>query len=177
MREQFDLTKIFYFPDESSFYSYCVEILLFKHDASSETVIEFGSGDGLPVIEAMQRSNFHGVVEGYEINEIAYHKATSNITQHRLSNQYVVHHLPFEEAQISKRVYLIANPPYLPAPHDKIRLPFLFGGNNGTAITKKLFELDFHTIVLILSSYSCPEEIIHHAIEQQKGSIIIVREG
>jgi hypothetical protein len=59
-------------PEESSRYSGALEQLVFnrmrregKNDAK---VVELGSGRGEPVIAAMLKSGFKGVVHGYEIN-------------------------------------------------------------------------------------------------------------
>jgi hypothetical protein len=167
MPSQPDRSKIFYDPAESSFYSYCLEMLVFKACAPSTKLIEFGSGDGRPVIQALRRSGFPGVIEGFEPNDMAYRMACANIAQAGLGAQYHVLPRAFEAAACSPNAYLIANPPYLPAPHADIRLPFLYGGKDGTDITKRLLECDVEKILLILSSYSCPAEMIAHARERQ----------
>jgi hypothetical protein len=161
-----DSSKIFYYPDESAFYSYCLDMLLFRSSTAPTKVIEFGSGDGLPVIESVRRTNYQGVVEGYEINEMACIQARDNIARYNLGERYRVHCQPFAAAELSERDCLIANPPYLPAADDNIRLPLLYGGEDGATVAKELLACGFTTALLILSSYSYPESIIRTAVAQ-----------
>lgn len=119
----------------------------------------------MPVIQALRRTGFQGCIEGYEINERSYKIACSNITQYALKHQYRVYNSLFDEAHLSTKTYLVANPPYLPAPHRHIRLPFIYGGTDGADVTKQLLECDFENIVLLLSSYSCPEDIVYYALQ------------
>lgn len=61
-----DHRDVFVCDEESSFYSACLEDLVFGADQHSdfESVIEFGSGDGWPVLNALGRTDFGGVVNG-----------------------------------------------------------------------------------------------------------------
>lgn len=162
-----DTSKTFYYPDESAFYSYCLDMLLFRSPTAPAKVIEFGSGDGLPVIESVRRTNYQGIIEGYEINETACTQARANIARYNLGGRYHVHCQPFAAAALSKRDCLISNPPYLPAADDNIHLPLLYGGEDGTTVAKELLDCGFTTALLILSSYSYPESIIRTAVARQ----------
>jgi methylase of polypeptide subunit release factors len=60
---------------------------------------------------------------------------------------------------------LIANPPYIPAPDDRIYLPALHGGVDGATLTNRLLSLGCETVMLLISAYSNPVETIRHAID------------
>lgn len=54
-------------------------------------IIEFGTGDGLPVIHAMETwCKFGGVVHGFEINPSAASVAQRNAAAHGVNKQYKV---------------------------------------------------------------------------------------
>jgi hypothetical protein len=58
-----DHRDVFVCDEESTFYSACLQELIFDAEHCS-SVIEFGSGDGSPVLNALARSNFGGVING-----------------------------------------------------------------------------------------------------------------
>jgi len=47
---------IFVCDEESHFYSQCIDRLLLRAHRSGDTVIEFGSGDGTPVINSLKQA-------------------------------------------------------------------------------------------------------------------------
>ena len=157
------LKDIFFCPEESNFYSHCLEALVLNHCSSSEVVIEFGSGDGSPVINSLLRTKFDGFIHGFELNTSACKVATSKIKEHKLSDKYVVHNTCFFNFSKPEADYLISNPPYLPALDDDIYQPSLYGGIDGITVAKKLLSLDYENVVLLISSYSNPEGIISYA--------------
>jgi len=79
---------IFVCDEESHFYSQCLEKLLVKNSSSNQTVIEFGSGDGSPVIGCLIQSQFSGVIHGFELNEKAAALAHSRTIETHVSNRY-----------------------------------------------------------------------------------------
>jgi methylase of polypeptide subunit release factors len=162
----FSQTEVFFCPEESQFYSHCLDLLVLTNCVSSDVVAEFGSGDGSPVISALLRTQFKGLIHGYDLNSAACKVANTRIEQYKLSSKYVVHNQSFFEPSHSKADYLIANPPYLPAPDDNILMPLLHGGSDGAVITKKLLTLDYQNVLLMISSYSNPVDTINHAIDQ-----------
>lgn len=84
-------TEIFVCDEESQFYSQCLEKLLVRNSSSSsQIVIEFGSGDGAPVIGCLMNSQFLGVVHGFELNSKAAALATFKAADMQLSNRYKV---------------------------------------------------------------------------------------
>ena len=135
--------EVFVCPEESHFYSHCLEHLLFSHCTECDRVIEFGCGDGSPVINSLLRIQFKSAIYGYELNASACEIARSRIRQYDLSHQYVIHNQSFFEAHKPDANCLIANPPYLPAIDDRIRMPLLHGGSDGASITNRLSCLSF----------------------------------
>ena len=79
---------IFVCDEESQFYSQCLEKLLVKNSSSNQTVIEFGSGDGSPVIGCLIQSQFSGVIHGFELNKKAAALAHSRTIETHVSNRY-----------------------------------------------------------------------------------------
>jgi methylase of polypeptide subunit release factors len=159
--------EVFFCPEESRFYSQCLEKLFLTHYHSTDSIMEFGSGDGSPVIHCLLKTQFKGLIEGYELNPSACKLAQSSIRQYNLSRQYVVHNQCFFEAlRHSKANYLIANPPYLPAPDNHIRMPSLHGGTDGAGITNQLLLEGCDHVLAMISAYSNPVDTIECAIAQ-----------
>lgn len=158
------LKDIFFCPEESNFYSYCLEALVLNRDNSSQTIVEFGSGDGLPVILSLLRTKFTGIIHGFEVNESACEVAEAKIAEYGLSSKYIVHHQSLFDYASVKADYLISNPPYLPALDNKIYQPLLHGGTEGISVTKKLLTLGYNNVLVMLSSYSNPRGIVEYAI-------------
>ncbi|MEB3338701.1 MAG: SAM-dependent methyltransferase [Leptolyngbyaceae bacterium] len=159
-------TEVFWCPEESKFYSHCLDLLVLNNCLSSDRVVEFGTGDGSPIINSLIRTPFEGVIHGYELNTSAYHVANSRIQACQLSHKYVIHNQSFFDSAKPQADYLIANPPYLPAPDPDILMPLLHGGSDGATVTKQLLSLGYNNIFLMISSYSNPVETIQHANAQ-----------
>jgi hypothetical protein len=158
--------EVFCCPEESQFYSQCLEKMVLSHCTASETVVEFGAGDGSPVISGLLKTKFDGVIHGYELNPTACSVAASRVEQYKLKNQYNVHNKCFFSSSPDRATYLIANPPYIPAPDDDICMPSLHGGTDGATITKRLLSVGCANAMLMISAYSNPVETIEHAIAQ-----------
>lgn len=158
------LKDVFYCPEESNFYSQCLETLVLNKCDSSTVVVEFGSGDGSPVINSLIKTKFNGIIHGFELNDAAYKIAESHIQEYEFSDKYVVHNTSFFDSSRPKAEYLISNPPYLPAIDDNIYQPLLHGGTDGSTIARRLLSLDYENVLLMLSSYSNPEGLINYAI-------------
>lgn len=158
------LQDVFYCPEESNFYSHCLETLVLNECYSSTIIVEFGSGDGSPVINSLIKTRFNGVIHGFELNTGAYKIAKSNIQEYELTDKYIIHNTSFFESSIPKAGYLISNPPYLPAVDKNIYQPLLHGGTDGSTIARKMLDLDYENVLLMLSSYSNPEGLINYAI-------------
>jgi methylase of polypeptide subunit release factors len=156
---------VFFCPEESQFYSQCLEKMVLNRCESFEQVIEFGTGDGTPVISGLLKTRFAGTIHGYELGSAACEVAKNRIKQHQLDGQYEIHNQCFFEGYESINAdYLIANPPYIPAPDDRIYMPALHGGVDGATITKQLVSVGCETVLLMVSAYSNPVETIQHAI-------------
>lgn len=158
--------EVFFCPEESQFYSQCLEKMVLSRCSAADSVIEFGAGDGSPVISALLKTPFAGVIQGYELNQAACELAQSRITKYRLSDRYAVHNRCFFENAAADASYLIANPPYLPAPDSNLYMPSLHGGSDGAAITKRLLAMGCENAMLLISAYSNPIDTIEYAIAQ-----------
>lgn len=158
------LKDIFFCPEESNFYSHCLETLVLSKCVNSESIIELGSGDGSPVINSLLRTRFKGIVHGFEMNELSCKEAEAKIEDYGLTDKYIIHNKSFFDSSKPQADYLISNPPYLPAIDNKIHQPLLHGGIDGITLTKKLLSLDYQNALLMVSSYSNPEGLIDYAI-------------
>ncbi|HLO52182.1 MAG TPA: SAM-dependent methyltransferase [Kamptonema sp.] len=160
------LKKVFYCPEESNFYSHCLESLVVNDCNSDDVVVEFGSGDGSPVIKSLLRTNFDGKIHGFELNYLAAKVARAQIQEYELSDRYIIHNSCFFSSPLPQGNYLISNPPYLPAEDDKIYQPLLHGGRDGSKIARQLLSLDYENVLLMVSSYSHPVGLINYALNQ-----------
>jgi methylase of polypeptide subunit release factors len=158
------MKDIFFCPEESKFYSQCLETMVLNQCRNFASLIEFGSGDGSPVINSLLRTRFDGLIHGFEINSSAWKAANSTIEEYNLGDKYVIHNQSFFDSSRPQAEYLISNPPYLPAPDDDIYMPPLHGGIDGSTLTKKLLSLDYDNVLLMISSFSDPEGTINLAI-------------
>jgi len=157
------LNDVFFCPEESNFYSQSLETLVLNHCNGSEVIVEFGSGDGSPVINSLLKTTFEGSIHGFELNTSAYKLAKANIEEYNLSKKYIIHNQSFFDSSNIKADYLISNPPYLPAADQNIYQPLLHGGADGSNIARQLLSLDYKNVLLMLSSYSNPEGLINYA--------------
>jgi methylase of polypeptide subunit release factors len=162
--QSFSENEVFYCPEESYFYSYCLERFVLSACSKAERAVEFGAGDGTPIIHSLTRNPFLGQIHGYELNPAACQVANTRIERYGLEAHYVIHNQSFFDAIRPEASYLIANPPYLPAPDDEIQMPALRGGKDGSEITCRLLTLDYSTVLLMISSYSNPVDTIACAI-------------
>lgn len=157
------MKNIFFCPDESNFYSNCLENFVLKNCQKSESVVEFGSGDGSPVINSLLRNKFDGVIHGFELNTSAWKAANLTIDEYNLGQKYMIYNSSFFDSSQPEADYLVANPPYLPAPDKEICMPLLFGGIDGATVTNELLSLGYDNVLLLVSSFSNPESTIVHA--------------
>lgn len=155
--------EVFFCPEESYFYSYCLERFVLNNCPDCDLVVEFGSGDGTPIIHSLLRNRFLSTIHGYELNSAACEVAHSHIHRYQLQHQYIVHNTSFFDADIPDAPYLIANPPYIPAPDTDILMPLLRGGSDGSGITRQLLQMDYDNVLLMISSYSNPIDTIFDA--------------
>mgnify|MGYP002778726017 CR=1 FL=1 len=160
------LKDIFFCPEESNFYSHCIETLVFNNCSEPESIVEFGSGDGSPVIKSLLRKKFEGTIYGFELNTLAYQTANLRIQEYELSEKYKIYNRCFFNSAKPYAKYLISNPPYLPASDNKLYQPLLHGGVEGITITKQLLSLDYENVLVLVASYSNPEGLINHAIAE-----------
>ncbi|HEY9878591.1 MAG TPA: methyltransferase [Leptolyngbyaceae cyanobacterium] len=156
---------VFFCPEESQFYAQCLEKMVLPQCGSEDSVVEFGAGDGSPVISALLKSNFKGFIEGFELNAAACKLANSRIQQYDLDEQYSIYNQCFFKNAPESAKYLVANPPYLPAPNDDLYMPSLYGGRDGATITKRLLNKGCENVMLMISAYSNPIDTVDHALK------------
>ncbi|BAY09513.1 class I SAM-dependent methyltransferase [Calothrix sp. NIES-2098] len=157
------MKDIFFCPEESNFYSNCLENLVLRNCETSESVVEFGSGDGSPVINSLLRNKFDGVIHGFELNTSAWKAANLTIDEYNLTNKYIINNSCLFNSSKPQAKYLVANPPYLPAPDPDIYMPLLFGGIDGATVTNNLLSLGYENVLLLISSFSNPKSTIEQA--------------
>lgn len=162
MLTQQSLKDVFYCPQESEFYSQCIKELVLKQCNESTIIDEFGSGDGTPVINSLVETKFKGEIHGFELNDSAYEVAKSNIRKHELDSRYIIQNQSFFSSSNRNAEYLISNPPYLPAIDNKIYQPLLHGGIDGSEIARKLLSLNYENVLLMVSSYSNPRNLLEY---------------
>lgn len=154
--------------EESQFFSLCIDYLVLKN-SGFKNILEYGSGDGLPVLEALSQSSFDGEIKGYEINEHAYQRACLNISNMDESNRYIINKGCFFKSfkNDNEEKCIIANPPYVPAPEkEKLILPYLWGGYDGSEVLKSLFNLNTMGVMILIPSISNPEDVINHGVKK-----------
>lgn len=161
------MKDIFVCPEESNFYSNCLESLVLRDCQNSDSIVEFGSGDGSPVINSLLRNKFDGVIQGFELNSTAWKAANLTIDEYNLTNKYIINNACLFKSPQPKAKYLIANPPYLPAPDPDIYMPLLFGGIDGATVTNNLLSLDYENVLVLISSFSNPQSTIAQAQEHE----------
>ncbi|MBW4672589.1 MAG: SAM-dependent methyltransferase [Desmonostoc geniculatum HA4340-LM1] len=159
------MKDIFVCPEESNFYSNCLENFVIRNCHEYESIVEFGSGDGSPVINSLLRNNFHGVIQGFELNTSAWKTANLTIDEYKLSDKYIIHNSSLFDSSQPDAEYLVANPPYLPAPDNDIYMPLLFGGVDGAKITNELLTLGYENVLILISSFSNPTSTLNLAKE------------
>ncbi|MFB2936760.1 SAM-dependent methyltransferase [Aerosakkonemataceae cyanobacterium BLCC-F154] len=158
------LKDVFFCPEESHFYSHCLETLVLQNCVNSESILEFGSGDGSPVIKSLLRSEFDGIIHGFELNSLACQVAESKIKEYQLGDRYIIHNRCLFDAAKPDATYLVSNPPYLPALDNKLYQPLLHGGIEGITVTKKLLSLNYQNVLVLVSSYSNPQGLVNYAL-------------
>lgn len=152
-------------PEETDFYSQCLSRFMTHYCQADDQLIELGSGDGSPMVRALQQTGFQAKIFGFEINETACRRANELSRHHQLEKQYIVYCRDFFDHHASLPAkMLVSNPPYLPAPKAKeLYLPELYGGPDGTMITRRLLSLGYEKLLLMISSYSNPSGIVEYA--------------
>ncbi|GAB1540035.1 hypothetical protein NUACC21_27040 [Scytonema sp. NUACC21] len=103
------------------------------------------------------------MIHGFELNTSAWKVANSTIDEYNLGNKYIIYNSCLFDASQPKADYLVANPPYLPAPDNDIYMPLLFGGEDGATVTNNLLSLGYQNVLLLVSSYSNPKSTIAYA--------------
>ncbi|BAZ51274.1 hypothetical protein NIES4103_39230 [Nostoc sp. NIES-4103] len=159
------MKDIFFCPEESNFYSNCVQNFVLRDCRDSESIVEFGSGDGSPIINSLLKNKFDGFIQGFELNASACKAANLTIDEYNLAHKYIIHNSCLFQSSKPQARYLLANPPYIPAPDSDIYMPLLFGGIDGATVTNELLSLNYENVLILVSSFSNPQSTINQAKE------------
>jgi len=166
-----DVTSKTIFKDreESEFYAQCVRDFLFRHGyelLENKEIVELGVGTGETIVELLKYHDFAGKINGYEIDRASYEYARKVIVDNSVADRYMVINENFFAAVRNAVVggCVISNPPYLPAYERPAQMPELWGGADGSQVTKKIVECGFEHLILLVSSFSNPLSIIEHAV-------------
>ena len=145
----------------------CMQMLFDEYCDKASVVHEFGSGDGVPMINALLATSFKGMIHGYEISDASWNLAKTQIERSLTEERYQVHLSDFfEVCPKSCSCILVSNPPYLPAwPDTGLYMKELYGGIDGTMISRKLLSLKYRTVLLLVSSFSNPVDLLQYAAE------------
>ena len=159
---------IFRDREESEFYAQCVRDFLFRHGyelLEDKEIVELGVGTGETIAELLKYHGFTGKIRGYEIDGASYEYARRLIDAHSVSDRYLILNDDFFEAVKGAVVggCVISNPPFIPAHDQSIRMPELWGGTDGSSVTKRIIECGFERLILLVSSFSNPLSIINYA--------------
>jgi len=160
--------SIFRDREESEFYAQCVRDFLFRYGyklLENKDIVELGVGTGETIAELLKYHGFTGKIRGYEIDQASYEYASELIEQLSVSDRYLVLNDDFFEAVKGSVAggCVISNPPFIPACDPAIRIPELWGGPDGSAVTKRIIGCGFEHLILLVSSFSNPLSIIEHA--------------
>jgi methylase of polypeptide subunit release factors len=159
--------SFFVCPGESDFYSTCLRFMVFD-SPTPQTIHELGAGDGLPVLKALSSSSFSGTITGYEINGSSAAQAKNNILLANDDRYRIVNACFFESfARSDAGACIVANPPYIPADTpEKLILPALWGGIDGSSVLQRLLDLDASYLLLLIPSIANPLRVIRYALAQ-----------
>lgn len=156
---------VFLCEEESLFFGHCIRSLVLQDCRDGDSIVEFGSGNGSPVVFALQGSSYDGCIRGYEITEPAYLEARQLIAREKMQDRYDVRLGSFFDA-LPAATHLIASTPYIPAADDQILLPSLWGGPDGDSMCRRLIDLGYENLMLLVSSYSNPAGCIEYACDR-----------
>jgi methylase of polypeptide subunit release factors len=154
---------------ESDFYAQCVQAFLLRNHrrhVPGRPIMELGSGTGQAIARVLSTGDFPGEIIGYELQAETCFYAQRSIAARGIAAYQIVHG-DFFEAVGGKAVHcVISNPPYLPAPDDEISVPELWGGPDGSAVTRRLLNCGFELLVTTLSSFADPVGSVEFARDQ-----------
>lgn len=159
----------FYDPVESTFYSQCVERLVASKDLAhwlTDGIIEIGAGTAIPVVEALKRCDFTAGITGFEKDAGSFRVARETVRKSGLTNYRVVEGDFFSHAEPSSRNRArcaIGNPPYLPAAVSDMGAPELWGGEDGSTITRDVLSCGLDVVMVMAASISHPLGLLAHA--------------
>lgn len=159
---------VFVDPPESQFYASCVRQFVFDRSAAGGAlqpgIVECGTGTGSELAEIVTGCGFAGNIRGFELERETYGVAQRTIEAAGVGDRYhVVHGDFFDQAVTLSPRWVISDPPYLPSRDGDIKAPQLWGGPDGSAVTKRILACGFPRAMVMVSSYSDPVRVIEFA--------------
>jgi hypothetical protein len=159
---------IFRDREESEFYAQCVRDFLFRYGyelLENKEIVELGVGTGETIIELLKYHGFTGKIHGYEIDKNSFDYAHQLVEKYAVGDRYIVVEDDFFEAVQGSTTggCAISNPPYLPGCDQLKGMPALWGGSDGSQVTKQIMDRGFESMILLVSSFSNPLSVIEYA--------------
>jgi hypothetical protein len=158
--------------DETAHYAFSVRILLGRYRDQLRWdqggVVELGTGDaGLIADVVAVVPGLH--VRGFDISATSVARARENIAARGVADRYTVELGDFfaqtDAAGAPPVRTAIANPPYIPAPDDRILMPELWGGPYGNDLVLRLLHAGYPSVVTAVSSYADPAGTVRTAAD------------
>jgi methylase of polypeptide subunit release factors len=143
---------------ESEFYAQCVRDFLLRDHRQrlhGHPIIELGSGTGEAIAGVLAAEQFTGRVLGYELQPEACTYA-QGVAGELVPRYQILNGDFFQMISEIDHEFAISNPPYLPAPDNDIAMPELWGGPDGSAVTRRLLDCGFAVLVSMLASVADP---------------------
>jgi methylase of polypeptide subunit release factors len=133
-----------------------------------EGVVELGTGDATAIADVVK--SLPGLrVRSYDISAASVEQARQNIAARGLADRYTVELGDFfdqaDAAGGPPVSTVISNPPYIPAPDSRIRMPELWGGVRGNDLLLQLLKSGYDNVIAAVASYSDPEATVRTAEE------------
>lgn len=157
--------------DETAHYAFSVRILLARYRDrlrwDRDGVVELGTGDAGLIADVV--AVVPGLrVRGFDISETSVARARENIAERGVADRYTVELGDFfaqAGAAGAPVRTAIANPPYIPAPDDRILMPELWGGPYGNDLVLRLLRAGHESVVTAVSSYADPAGTVRTAAD------------
>ena len=158
--------------DESAHYAFSVGILLQQYRRplgwERDGVVEMGTGDATAVADVVRAFPTLRITS-FDISAPSVDRARENLAARGVADRYAVELGDFFAAASSDArlpaATVIANPPYLPAPDDDLRMPELWGGERGNDVARQLLDAGYDNVVVTVPSYSDPRGTVQAATD------------
>jgi methylase of polypeptide subunit release factors len=152
---------------ETLFYGICAQEFLVRISTGPNRVTrvaELGCGSGEIIAGILPSAPLVEKIYGYEIHEPSAVMARAVSRVKGLEDRYEI---LLEDFFVGTPTLGLAaamsNPPYLPSHIPPSTMTELWGGADGTSVTKRILDHEFDHLLLMVSSYSDPADVVKHA--------------